>query len=513
MTPLIVRFGIAAAFVALAPAPAVALDAMVLSPSDGTAPASSPFPTDLDADLEFGYHNGTASLPGPDRAGFLPDHRAVRIFPWYTPLHGLSGYYLFVRQRYEALGWGAWLTRVHINGATDTDFGSNGWMSIPGTVRSVNDAALAGERLYVLHSVADSGTNRAEVRCWSLTTNSDCFPTGPVSLKFNTGTPLNAQGRRILHDSRYGLLVAAQLVHPAAGNTIGITRLDATTGAAIPGFGTQGFINTAPPWSSQPRPMAQVHDIALAPPDTPGGDGRLYVVGAARTQSEAGDNDGFVHGIDPVTGHALTGWNWQPVSYEADNPAVAEDDAVTTLTVQRNGRVAVAGWSIHGSTRFQDLILARFLANGLPDPTFCSGAVCNKSLNYSFMTRPKDNVPVGIAERILNGDLVVLHTDRYPAGEIDDQLPMQKLQQFGSSGNNWQASSEFLYAFTLDEISAPAALWVGQLGALGFGPEVVAAAGYKTSYPNVIRPTIAHRISSSNPNTIFVTGFGRTNSD
>ncbi|MBN8726515.1 MAG: delta-60 repeat domain-containing protein [Xanthomonadales bacterium] len=514
MRPLIPRLCFVAGLALLA-APAAALDAVSLPHPAivGSAePAGTPWPNDLRSDPDFGDHNGTARLAAPDRAGFLPQHRAVRVFPWYTPLHGLSGYYLFVRQKYEALGWGAWITRVHINGDVDTAFGSEGWMSIPGVPRSVDDAALAGDRLYVLRSVAEGSTNRAQIQCWSLATNSDCFPGGPVSLRFNVGTAINAFGRRILHDSRYGLLVTANLRNTTAGNSIGITRLDATTGAAISTFGTQGFINTAPTWSSQPRPLASVHDMALAAAGTPGGDDRLYVVGSARTQAAAADDDGFVHGIDPETGNGIAGWNWQRVSYEADNPAGAEDDAVTTLTVQRNGRVAVAGWSTHGSTGFQDLILARFLANGLPDPVFCGGEVCNKSLDYSYMTHPKDNVPVGIAERVLNGDLVVLHTDRYPS-EPESQWQMQRLTQFGASGTREQGRSEFLHAQPLDRVSAPTALWIGQLGALGYGPEVVVAAGYQSYNSAVIRPTIAQRISSDYPNTIFVTGFGHANND
>lgn len=515
MRPLIPRLHLVAVLALLAAPPAAAFDAPPpshLAAHDTPAPEGTPWPNDLRADPDFGAQNGNVRLAAPDRAGFLPQHRAVRVFPWHTPLHGLSGYYLFVRQKYETLGWGAWITRVHINGEVDTDFGSEGWMSIPGVPRSVDDAALADDRLYVLRSVAEGGTNRAQVQCWSLATNSDCFPGGPVTLRFNVGAAINASGRRILHDSRYGLLVTANLRHTTAGNTVGITRLDATTGAAVTTFGTQGFINTAPPWASQPRPLASIYDMALAPAGTPGDDDRLYLVGSARTQAAGGDDDGFVHAIDPVTGAGIAGWNWQQVSYEADNPAGAEDDAVTTLTVQRNGRVAVAGWSIHGVTGFQDLILARFLANGLPDPVFCGGEACNKSLDYSYMTQPKDNVPVGIAERVLNGDLVVLHTDRYPS-EPGSEFQMQSLRQFGASGNREQGRSEFLHAQPMDRLSAPTALWIGQLGPLGYGPEVVVAAGYQSYNSTVIRPTIAHRISTDHPNTIFVTGFGHANND
>ena len=509
MLNLFTRLGLGLALIFGTTSSATALD-LAADPAHAPSPAGTPWPSDLRPDPNFGSIDGTTRPGAPAVAGFLPHQEAVRLFPWYTPMHGLSGYYVFGRHKHETTGWGAWIMRVHIHGVVDTDFGNNGWMFMPGTARSINDAALANDRLYVLRTI-NSGGNRSQIQCWSLLSNSDCFPSGPVMLSFTTGSSVYSIGRRILHDERYGLLVAAELQN-SFGTFVGIARRNASTGASINAFGTLGFVSATPPWSSSPATRSDVFDIALAPAGTPGGDDRLYLVGKARDKIAPFKDDGFIHGIDPVSGNTLSGWNWQPVAYEDDNPTAKGDDALTTLTVQRNGRVLAAGWSINESTGFKDLILSRFLPNGLPDPAFCNGTVCNNSASYNFMTHPKDNVPVGIAERTLNGDIVVLHTDRYPS-EPEYQFQMQKLSQFGASGKFFQGQNEFLHAGSMDYVSEPTALWVGQLGALGYGPEVVATVGFRSFNPTQVRAAVAQRISTDNPNTIFVTGFGQQNND
>jgi hypothetical protein len=158
---------------------------------------------------------------------------------------------------------------------------------------------------------------------------------------------------------------------------------------------------------------------------------RLYIAGTVKLT--AADYDGFVLGLDPLTGFSTTGWLWPQVYFESDNLDFKKD-AVTALTVLRTGRVVMAGWSETDVAGERVAFIRRVNNDNSVDSSFCTSGSSGKC---RIPVRPlvgvvNDELPVALAERYQNRDLVVAMKTRTRSG---DYHPAQAVMQFSSNGN------------------------------------------------------------------------------
>src|SRR5690606_13745789 len=173
--------------------------------------------------------------------------------------------------------------------------------------------------------------------------------------------------------------------------------------------------------------------------------------------------DGFVLGLDPLTGFSTAGWLWPQVYFEGDNLDFKKD-AVTALTVLRTGRVVVAGWSETDVAGERVAFIERHLNDGMRDTSFCTPASPEKC---RIPVRPligvvNDELPVALAERYQNRDLVVAMKTRTRSG---DYHPAQAVMQISSNGNVLHALQTLDFAGQPGDAqwSRPFGMWVGNI--------------------------------------------------
>lgn len=494
-------------------------------------PNATPVPHDLTLDPGFG--NGGLQTLHPPRNGWSNIEDGVQTFPWISqvevhpgvvvPYH--SGYYLVGKQQSaDGTRWRPTIARVGLGGALDTTFAKNGWITSTGA-DDVVDAAISGNRLYVLTNALHGSVVPAitTVRCFDLTspTGASCSSAWPVLVTFGTsneGPRTAAYGQRLLHDSRYGLFVAARVMSNTRGQEVGIARLNASNGAVETSFGTNGYFFGLPGWSHPTQAEVAVHALATVPAGYDGG-ARLYVGGQAKLNTT--NHDGFILGLAPTAGTISSpAWGWKQFFHEDDN-AGNKKDAVTALTVLRNGKVAFAGWSETDDPDVRPLMMGRVHANGTNDSSFCAGNEHRSSraclvdppwIASMVLTYRPHSTPVAIGERTQTRDLVVVQRFRNTGTNVirpDDGRIRTQIQQFSASGNTLRAARAISYPRSGSGLtwSRPFGMY---LGPAAVKPEVMVVAGTRQWSSSDFDMTLTSLVATD---TIFANQFGKDTSD
>ncbi|HET8898162.1 MAG TPA: delta-60 repeat domain-containing protein, partial [Rhodanobacteraceae bacterium] len=452
--------------------------------------------------------------------------------PVSVPMH--AGYYVVGKQKNAAGdGYRAWIARVNLAGALDTTFGTDGWI-FGNTQDAIVDAQIVGGKAYVLGNIFAGTAAQPIVRvaCYDLTTptGSNCFAGFGGTLAFDTsstGPRTAAYGQKLAYDSRFGLFVAARIMNTNRGQEVGIARISADTGALITDFGGTGYNIGLPSWAGEPNAVVSVNALAVTPEGYPGGT-RLYVGGQISRSTT--DHDGFVLGLGPSTGATQSGWNWnvQEVWYEEDDPTFRKD-AVTALTIQRNGQIVLAGWSETGDPDVSPMFLKRLNSDGSRDTSLCFGNP-NRNVNgtclvdppygSTFGTYKPKSVPVAVLERRQNRDLVVVQrfeNHGFFLGTSDDGHVRTLVQQFSASGNRLHASRSIDFpGYPSANWSRPFAAWMGGTGLWnasensGYGEEVLAIVGTRL-YDGVDYDAAVLHLKSTD--SIFADQFGGEHGD
>ena len=493
-------------------------------------PSSTPVPSDLTLDLAFNG-SGLRAL-WPPAGGWSATEDSVRTFPWLgsitfpplPPIPGHLGYYIVGKQK-NAAGdkWRATIARVRLDGTLDTNFGNNGWI-VKLELADIVDAQIVGDKAYILANTLPGGAlpPLTRVACIDLSTPTgvDCFPfLAGVQTWGITSTTVRtaAYGQRLAYDSRYGLFVAARIMNSSRGQELGIAKISAANGSLNTGFRDGGYNIGLPSWAHQTQAEVTVNALAVTPAGYPGGT-RLYVAG--QLKATAADHDGFIIGMAPSTGATATNWGWNRYYYEDDN-AGNKKDAITALTVLRNGRIVFAGWSETDNTNTQPMIMGRIHANGTYDAGFCASnphrGVRGCLVDPPWQSGPllsykPHSMPVAIAERRQNRDLVVAqrfqNNGNHPIWP-DDGRVRTLLQQFSSTGNTLHAARTISYpnGGSATPWSRPFDMYLGPAGPK---PEVLVVAGTRHWSGSDYDMTITHLTATD---TIFANQFGTATSD
>jgi len=503
------------------------------------APDGTAVPSDLTLDTAFGAGGLKAIWPPEGQAGWSLAEDALRVFPWVGQItipgpppivySGHKGYYLVGKQKNTAGdAWRAWITRVNLAGALDTTFGTDGW--IYGNAQDdIVDAAVVGDKLYLLSNIwagtAAPPVTRVACKNLDTATGSDCFPVlGGVQTWGATaaGPRTAAYGQRLAYDSRYGLFVAARVMNNDRGQELGIARISADDGSLVTAFRDGGYNIGLPAWGeASGHAEISINALAITPTAAPGPI-RLYVAGQLK-RTDA-DHDGFIIGMSPVNGTTAAGWSWNDYYYEGDN-ASSRKDAITAITVLRNGKVAFAGWSESDSPSVRPMMMGRIHNDGGYDAGFCAnnpnrGArACLVDPPFStgapyFADYEPFSWPVALAERRQNRDLVVAQRFQNSGGtpeEPDDNHVRTLVQQFGANGNRLHAGRTIDIAGGGSTVwSRPFDLWMGGTGLWngaegGLGEEVIAIAGTRLWSGNDFDATLTHLRATD---SLFADAFG-----
>ncbi len=409
------------------------------------APDGSVLPSDLNFNPAFG-NSGMAAF-SPDTTNDY-EQGGLRVFPFKTldvtggtfPIFYVKerGYYVAGRRKHYDTGlYDALIGKVKLDGTLDTTFGAGGWQAITTPpITSINDAAFdaaTGSMYFVGSWALGSNAEDFAVRCRNITTGNPCDGVGSLtSIAFNLGGSNRDVAQRVIFEPGSGstppYLYVAGFADSANGWRIAVVKLNATTGERVTAFGPNGQRVYMPPAGAQTGSDVNVFSMALAPATAPGGS-RLYLAGNVKISSDGVDYNGYVLALDPTTGNGITAFgSWQYITYELDNPGYRKD-AVTAITVQRNGKLALAGWSDGLIAPDQRMILGRLNTDGSKDLGFCDNkGVCRRN---DATGSPVDE-PTAILERPDNGDLVVALKRNQTSG---DYHPAQFVLQYGASGN------------------------------------------------------------------------------
>lgn len=508
------------------------------------APDGSVTPSDLTLDTAFDG-NGMTSIWPPAASGWSTTEDALRTFPWVGTITmpgpppisypGHKGYYVVGKQKNTAGdAWRGWIARVNLAGVLDTTFGTDGFI-YTGAQDDIVDAAVVGDKAYFLNNIF-SGTAAppvTRVACRDLTTatGADCFPAlaGVQTWGATAAGPRTAAyGQRLIHDSRYGLFVAARVMNNTRGQELGIARISADDGSLVTEFRDGGYNIGLPAWGEAGgHAEISINDLAITPAATPGAI-RLYAAG--QLTRTATDHDGFIIGMSPVNGETASGWGWNDYYYEGDN-ASSKKDSITALTVLRNGKVAFAGWSESDSANVRPMMMGRINIDGSFDTSFCAGnpnggaRACLVDPPYStggpwFYDYEPFSWPVALAERRQNRDLVVAQRFQNSGGtptEPDDNHVRTLVQQFSANGNRLHAARTIDVAGSGSNLwSRPFGLWMGGTGpwssteGSGLGEEVVALVGTRLWSGNDFDATLSHLKATD---SIFADAFGGAHGD
>ncbi|MBK7011850.1 MAG: hypothetical protein IPH43_03585 [Xanthomonadales bacterium] len=482
-------------------------------PEMPTSPDGTLAPSDLTLDTGFLNTGMIPIYPSIPPANGTEIEDGLRVFPWRVcnPLCTHRGYYLVGRVKNTDGTWHSSITRRNIDGTLDPTFGTNGWMYPSSTVTDVADAALGAGKMYILTTVDLGGVPVMRATCTDLTSGAACFTGFGGIVSFgatSSGAIRSAHARRIAYDSRYGVFIAGRVFTVARGWELAAARLDADTGSLVTEFHGDGMNIGLPAYAAQTAADVDILELAVTPAGNPGTE-RLYIAGTVKLT--AADYDGFVLGLDPVSGFSTSGWTWPQVYFEGDNLDFKKD-AVTAVTVLRTGRVVMAGWSETDAASERVAFLERRLNDSTPDASFCTAPSSGKC---RIPVRPligvvNDELPVAIAERYQNRDLVVAMKTRTRSG---DYHPAQTVMQISSSGNVLHAlqTLDFAAAAGGAQWSRPFGMWVGNI-AFSTEPvnEVVAVAGTRfynaTDYDGTLSQMKAN-------DSIFADPFGGSQND
>lgn len=486
-------------------------------PDRPMAPDGTLTPSDLTLDPDFLNGGMHPFFPFPRPVGTSLVQDGLRVFPSIgcittpAPMCLHNGYYVVGRIRNtDGTTWHSAISQRNLDGSINQSFGTDGWMYPSAQQADVVDAAMGNGRMYILSTIDLVGIPAMRVTCTDLTTGANCSGFTGVQTFGATisGAIRGAYARRIVYDSRYGLFIAGRVETVARGWEIAVARLDAGTGALNASFHGNGTTIGLPTWAAQTDSFLDVFDMTVVPSGTPGGE-RLYIAGTVKLG--ATDHDGFVLGLNPNDGYTLSGWAWNNYYHEDDNSGFKKD-AITAITVQRNGRLAMAGWSETDVANEHVTFIARALATGDRDGyAFCANnlAMCRVPVR-PLIGVTNDDFPVAIAERAGNRDLVIALKSRSRSG---DYHPVQTVYQISSGGKTAHEiqTMDFATAPGNEGWSRPFGMVMVKDGVVGIpGTESIAVVGTRRWNNAAFDFTLSHLIAND---SIFADQFGGKQGD
>ena len=498
-------------------------DTLAQQAQAAAAPAQ---PSTIVPDPEFG-NTGMKSFWPPSTADWSSVEDGLRVLPWVRqvtypgpppatfPIHG--GYYVLGRQQ-NAAGdrWRGWVARVSLEGTLDTTFGTAGWL-YSDSADTIVDAAMANGRAYFLGNVV-FGVPATRVICLDLASGDNCYSllAGIQTWHITAATThTGAYAQRLLHDSRYGLFIAARITDTTHGQLAGIARIDADTGGLITSFGDGGYyigMSIAGHWTQN---EISINDLAIPPQGTPGGT-RLYAAGQGKRAS--GDHDAFTVAFDPVTGAKAINWDWH--WYWINGTAFDnQKNAISALTVLDDGRLAYAGWTESTDSAYRPMYLGVVKPNGSQDATFCPGSSASLCLvdrrhdinigGVPISSYVPHSLPVALSSSH-SGHLIV--AERFRDNGFNSAYPPinhvhQRVSEYTGTGNPSRVSTSVLdYPASTSTTSdgwwsRPFSMWVGGtglwLGDEGAGQEVIAVAGTRKWIAIDFDATLGHLLLQS----------------
>ena len=447
--------------------------------------------------------NGSKAFYPPQESGWSLVEDGLRVEPWVgelvipgpppVTLRFHSGYYLLGRQQNAAGNqWRGWVARVGLNGQLDTGFGSSGWLYTP-AMDAVVDAAMGEGRAFFLGNFL-AGYPMTRVLCLDLDTEESCFSPFAGIQQWNisaSGPNTAAYAQRLLHDSRYGLFVAARVMNNASGQLAGIARIRASDGMLVESFGASGYYTGMSPTGHWTQNEVSLNDLAIPRAGTPGGT-RLYVGGQGKRAN--GNQNAFTFALGPDSGTLASNWGWYWYWWNGD--FAGQTAAISALSVLPDGRLAFAGWVNSAQSTYRASFVGVLLPDHGNDPAFCQGdslSMClldvlvNGGSGANAWEYRPHSTPVAIAQT-RSGDFIL--ADRFQDNGFGPQPPIPNVHQrvrelpFASI-RQVKATRElnFVAASSETRWSRPFDLWLGGTGhwssstGSGIGEEVIAMIG------------------------------------
>lgn len=327
------------------------------------------------------------------------------------------------------------------SGALVPSFGSNGKLTVATGLSSIRDVAFdsAANRLYFVGGQRLFATTSLEfgVFCLDLTARVACSDFGDVGngtqlIIFDLGGGNDDVATRVVY--RAGSLYVGGYAAAPNGFQMAIAKLNSAHGGLVTAFNGTGQKSVVLGDRSSGQDV-NVFDMAISATGS-----WLYLVGDYNKTT--GDYDGFAYALSASNGGL---GNLQSIAYENDNPGLLENDGITAIGVQANGKLALAGFSGDIGGVYQ-LMLARLDPGLALDPSFCGSGVCVKHPGYAPPHDWSAVLPSAIAERPGNRDLVIgLQAITWRPDFVGGSwLKSQKqvVQQYGASGKTLHASTE-----------------------------------------------------------------------
>lgn len=452
-----------------------------------TPPGLVPLSFDPSLVVDTGPDVGRRGVWPPSESGWSDWDIARGVYPYYGgfPLYALRGYYVAVQQ-YKTLdaveGWRWWLTRIRLDGSTDTSFGTNGWMLIPKAPSQPDpdDVIIANGRVYTAGSktIALVRADCYELQDTSLPTCPNWgWPSNTYDFSTGSGTVTAITRPRLAYYAGHGLYIAAVVAVQGTGELMSVLKMKLDNDhAPDPAFGVNGYWRGTPAQPGHDFNHAVIRAIAV------GAGGYVFLGGSEWFLNEV--RQSVLHTIPATTGGIL--------QHGKRNPSYPEtgsgDREITALSATADGDIVYAGWWASGQGS-DPMFVGRYRASDGAMPSGCLGAfrACQPDPPWTVFGvayRPH-SVPVGIVQRGDNGDLVVLQSFSN-SGSFSDGHTYNLLQELSHDASTRIADTAIGYDYLsqmsgTDRDSAPVALMAAPRLMSGGedSPTVIAVAGFR----------------------------------
>ncbi|MBZ0223868.1 MAG: hypothetical protein K8F35_12665 [Dokdonella sp.] len=452
-----------------------------------TPPGLVPLSFDPSLVVNTGPDVGRRALWPPFESGWSDWDVARGVYPYYGgfPLYALRGYYLVVLQfktLVSADGWRWWLTRIRLDGSTDTSFGSNGWMLIPKAPSQPdpNDVIIANGRVY---TAAGAGNMALRADCYELQDTSlpKCpnwgWPSNTYDFGTGSGTVTAITQPHLAYYAGHGLYIAAVIALQGTGELMSVLKMKLDNDhAPDPAFGVNGYWRGTPRYPGDGFNRAAIRAIAV------GAGGYVFVGGSEWASNE--ERQTVLYTIPATTAAPIQHLKRNPgYPYNADG-----DTEITALSATADGDIVYAGRWASGQAS-EPMFVGRYRASDGATPSVCLGAygACQPDPPWTVfgVTYRPHSVPVGIVQRGDNGDLVVLQSFSN-SGSFGDGHTYNLLQELSHDASTVIADSAIGYDYQSQmsgtgRNSAPVALMAAPRLMSGGedSPTVIAVAGYR----------------------------------
>ncbi len=392
-------------------------------------PDSSLIPSDLAWDLNFGTGGGYQVF-------FLDDNNNKEGRGLRVVARPRGGWYLLGKHVHGNGTWDAAVVSVNSNGSPQAEF------IVPTPMFRLDDATLdpSTGKFYFAGGAKQAGSANSDfaVTCVDITVGSGgtCAGfgnSGTAYIAFDRGGNLDDVARRVVVRPNIGVLLGGWAKDATDRYVFAVAALYRSSGALLSRFGNNGKFHTDLD-STLGNVDVNVFDMTLS--NDPDSEARLYIAGNYSLNTERKDYDGVVLAVNAWTGQFDTSFNgsgFRTVWLDLGDPSINRSDAVTAMTIQANGKLALAGWSVN--TRLENIMMiARLKTNGQLDQGLCSGSGKCAPFQGQDSGLPTYYWPTAIAERPTTRDWLI--ASEYKVGGNSDwaSKTTQLMTQFSGSG-------------------------------------------------------------------------------